>query len=76
MSQNSNAPPGVPVEFLNVRESMAAFDRLPPRLRTALNEAPFEISAPSVLDAVFLGVPEDEILASIDRVIAQALAAG
>jgi hypothetical protein len=52
---------------------MAAFDQLPERLRTALNDAPFEISAPSVLDAVLLGVPEDEVLASIGRAVTAAL---
>jgi hypothetical protein len=73
VSHNSNPPPYLPAELLTTTQSMAAFDQLPPRLRQALDYAPFEISAPSVLDAVKIGIPEAEILRSIDRCIAQAL---
>ena len=55
-------------------EDMAAFDQLPPRLRRALSAVPYNLSAVSILNGL-RDFTENDILYSIDRAMAAAVAA-
>lgn len=61
---------------IDVRRDLAAFDRLPARLRAGVSSAPFSIDALVLLSALHHGQSEAELLQELDEVGADWVAEG
>ena len=77
---NAQPPAHMPAAFMDADDDFAALEKLPARVREAIQDAPFELSAVSIYDVwlrsqVRVGVSEALIytLGIIDRLTAEAL---